>query len=151
MKRLLLGAFLLASSALAANTGPGNLVNRSFCFTPTSVQISDEAVKDQPQIRTVIFEAISTKLRAYRVPLANSCASELFLQVDAAVNGQGLLIYTLALDLFDAQLLPAPVSLWSAGAFGAVVRSGNNVTESLNRQIANAVDKFAADYATANP
>lgn len=151
----MLGLLLLScSAALAANTGPSNLKNISFCFNSDKIQISSETALIAPNLKSEIFKKVSTKLKAYRILYDETCTiskTVMYLQVDTTQAKNANVSYTLVMDIYDTYSRPGVVSIYNSGRFGTDPYTGKDLTDDFVSQYSDLVDSFAADYATANP
>lgn len=152
MNKLFLAALLLSASyAQAANPAVLNLKGMGACFEPTAIQIPADLGSRYPQLRAQLYGGLMTRLTAYRVPLVTECDRRLYLQVDAVTNATGALIYSMELAVYAEGLQPELVVVWSLGSFGVATQMGDNVVTVLVDSAGRILDRFAADYARANP
>ncbi|MBZ9713710.1 hypothetical protein [Deinococcus multiflagellatus] len=152
-KRILLG-MLVVSTAQAANRDPANLKNLNTCFDKASVQVGQSVGVEAAAISEAVFQKVSTKLRAYRVPFTTNCdlsRTRVYVQIDAFKTSLGVLAYSFAVDIYDQLTFPGVVSIWNAGSFGVTGRTGTALTNDFADDVGSTIDQLAADYATANP
>lgn len=155
MKKILFCGLFALSAAHAGNFGPENLKGATPCFRVSSIQVSDELIAVLPGIKDAIFQKLSTRLTAYRIPFNSACISSsrysLYVQVDAFKTSSNAWVYVVAVDIYDLLSHPGIASIWDAGTFGLDPNSGAALSATIVDATANQIDKFAANYATANP
>lgn len=154
MRRLLILLTLTLSFASAANFGPENIKGVSLCFTTDSVQLSKSATALIPEGRLDIYEKITTKLRAYRVPVSSVCKPgnvQLYLQIETIVSNTGVLAYVLDMDIYNDFLSAGAVGIYNTSSLGVSPDRGQNLVDHFAQTFGNMTDNLAAYYATANP
>lgn len=154
MKKLAVLFMFFSSTVLAANPGPENLKNLSLCFRLTSVQVKPETAVLITNLQKDIFKKVSIKLKAYRIPYIEKCDTskeQIFFQVDTTQAGNGTLVYSLDMNIFEYDLKPRHVSIYSLGTFGISAYRGDELGNKMIDAFSQMIDDFAADYATANP
>lgn len=147
-------AALLVASADAANSGPKNLKTVRACFNKNTIAISDALNSASPTLKDAIYQKVSLKLKAYRVPILEDCILTkyiLYVQVDALRTPTDQWVYGVELDIFDQLTYPGVASIWNSGSIGITSFTGTSLVDRFATSVSNEIDNLAADYATANP
>jgi len=151
MKKLLTTLLLCSTTAFAGNPGPSNLKDVAVCFSRTNVQL-DGDFQGNVKLQTDLYSAVDNRLIAYKIK-REDCLSpfyDLYIQLDSVKSPSGLTIYTISFDVYSSFIVKGLASIYSVGYFGSQGNS-SDVPDALQKGLLGLVDKFAADYALANP